>query len=135
MLSRPSTRPDMQISPVQCQTKIVNIKKTGAVTIISRHFKIFISVPSSNALDTVCTGHPLLSHHLPPLPVFLWSVQSPDKSGNHRLRGRTVPLELFRKYFRKVTEVIVTRSRSLFFSSPMMTRIISRVRYPPDCIF
>ena len=35
---------------------------TGAVTIISRHFKIFIPVPPSNAPDAVCTGHPLLSH-------------------------------------------------------------------------
>ena len=65
----------------------------GAVTIISRHFKIFIPVPPSNAPDTVCTRHLLASHHLPSTPVCLWSVQSPHKSGNHRLRGRTVPLE------------------------------------------
>ena len=44
------------ISPVQSQTKSVNAKMTGAVTIISRHFKIFISVPPSNAPDTVCIG-------------------------------------------------------------------------------
>ena len=60
--------------------------RSGAVTIISKHFKIFIPVLPSNAPDTVCTGHTLLSHHLPSTPVCLWSVQSPHKSGNHQLR-------------------------------------------------
>ena len=40
---------------------------TGAVTIISKHFKIFIPVPPSNAPDAVCIGHPLpLYRGIPP---------------------------------------------------------------------
>ena len=66
---------------------------TGVVTIISRHFKIFIPIPPSSGPDTVCTGYPLLLHHLLSVPVCLWSVQSPDKSGNHRIRDQTVPWE------------------------------------------
>ena len=62
----------LEIKKPKSWLKSVNTKMTGAVTIISRHFKIFIPVPPSNAPDAVCTGHPLLSHHLPSLPVFLW---------------------------------------------------------------
>ena len=53
-VDQPRAEPDKSVS-----TKII-----GTVTIISRHFKIFIPVPPSSGSNTniVYTEHPLLLH-------------------------------------------------------------------------